>query len=275
MNINVSFASEPPENVIVREALSEYPFYRFTCKADTYTALEKVTITAGDKEYEGTLSGMDISVDGTGALLYNAGVVDSACPEFDTVHPISFRDTPISDIIANYGFSIDGAEMLSAEMSLFNMTHSDADMILALANMGSSPAFVDFKNRKIMFLNRLYKQKPVDVLAGFQAMYSRPVSIGYTISDPATALYGGSTAPNAVLEGGRPISHASGMLRNLAKNYNDLAALWSRKQTFTTAGQDIPVGSMVVSALTDDKRLIVAKEAVYTTRGARYTYWVV
>jgi hypothetical protein len=64
-------------------------------------------------------------------------------------------------------------------------------------------------------------------------------------------------------------------MRNLVKNYNDLAAMWSRKQMFTTAGQDIPVGSMVVSALTDDKRLIVAKEAVYTVRGARFTYWVV
>jgi hypothetical protein len=275
MNINISVASEPPEHIIIREALSEYPFYRFTCKVDSYTGLEKVMLTVGDKEYEGTLSGMDVSVDGTGALLYNAGAVDSACPVFDEAHPVSFRDTPISDIIANYGFEIDGPEMLSAEMSILNMSHSDADMVLALANMGSSPAFVDFKNKKITFLSRLYKQKPVDVLAGFQGTYSRPLSVGYTLSEPNATLYGGKETPNVVLEGGRPITHAAGVMASLVKNYNDLAALWSKKQTFTTDGQDIPVGSMVVSALTDDKRLVVAKEAVYTPRGARFTYWVV
>ena len=275
MNINISVASEPPESFIVREALSEYPFYRFTCKVDNYTALEKVTLTADDKEFEGVLSGMDVSVDGTGALLYNVGAVDSSCPAFDEVHPCSFKDTPIANMLAGYGFAIDGEDMLSAEMSLFNMVHSDADMILALANMGNVPAFVDFVNLKILFLDRLYKQDPVEVLAGFQATYSRPVSVGYTLSDPATALYGGAAAPNVVLEGGRPITHAPGLMRNLVKNYNDLASLWSRKQTFTVNGQDIPVGSMVISALTDDKRLIVAKESVYTTRGARFTYWVV
>lgn len=275
MNISISIASEPPENIIAREALSEYPFYRFTCKADSYTSCEKVKLQAGDKEFEGVLSGMDVSVDANGALLYNVGAVDSACPEFDKVHPTSFRDTPIADMIANYGFEIDGADMLSAEMSLLNMTHTDADMVLALANMGSSPAFIDFTNLKVMFLNRLYKQQPIEVLSGFQATYSRPVSVGYTLSEPGSTTYGGHEAPNVVLEGGRPNLRSAGIMRNLVKNYNDLAALWAKKQTFTTTGQDIPVGSMVISALTDDRRLVVAKESVYTTRGARFTYWVV
>lgn len=274
MNINISIASEQPDSFIVREALSEYPFYRFTCKVEAYTPMEKVTLTAGDKEFEGVLSGMDVSVDETGALLYNVGAVDSACPTFDEVHPISFKDTPIRNMIANYGFKVDG-DMLSFEMSLLNMTHSDADMVMALANLGSVPAFVDFVNLKVRFLNLLYKQDPVEVQAGFQATYSRPVAVGYTLSDPDTVVYGGSAAPNVVLEGGRPTARSAGVMRNLVKNYNDLAALWARKQMFTTVGQDIPVGAMVVSALTDDKRLIVAKESVYTTRGARFTYWVV
>lgn len=275
MNLTISVASEPPESFIVREALSEYPFYRFTCKVENYTALERVTLTADDKTFEGVLSGMDVSVDASGALLYNVGVVDSACPEFDKINPTSFVDTPISRMIENYGFDIDGSDMLSGEMSLFNMTHSDADMVLALANMGSAPAFVDFPNLKVMFLNRLYKQEPVEVVAGFQATYSRPVSVGYTLSSPGSTVYGGNDAPNAVLEGGHPTLRSSGIMRNLVKNYNDLAALWSRKQTFTVNGQDIPIGSTVISALTDDKRLIVAKESMYTTRGARFTYWVV
>lgn len=275
MNLGISVAAEPPESFIVREALSEYPFYRFTCKVENYTALERVTLTADDKTFEGVLSGMDVSVDASGALLYNVGAVDASCPEFDKVSPISFNAAPISDMIGHYGFTIDGSDMLSGEMSLLNMTHSAADMVLALANMGSSPAFVDFVNRKVMFLNRLYKQEPVEVLAGFQATYSRPVSVGYTLSDPGSATYGGNEAPNVVLEGGRPTLRSSGIMRNLVKNYNDLAALWSRKQTFTVNGQDIPIGSTVISALTDDKRLIVAKESLYTTRGARFTYWVV
>lgn len=275
MNLNISVASEPPESFIVREALSEYPFYRFTCKVENYTSLERVTLTADDKTFEGTLSGMDVSVDASGALLYNVGAVDASCPEFDKVNPMSFVDTPISSIIGNYGFDVDGADMLSAEMSLLNMTHSDADIVLALANMGNSPAFVDFTNLKVMFLNRLYKQEPIEVLAGFQATYSRPVSVGYTLSTPGSASFGGSSAPTAVLEGGRPINRSAGIMRNLAKNYNDLSALWARKQTFTVNSQDIPLGQTVVSALTNDKRLIVAKESVYTTRGARFTYWVV
>jgi hypothetical protein len=274
MNIGISIASEPPESFIVREALSEYPFYRFTCKVENYTSLEKVTLTAGDKEFEGVLSGMDVSVDATGALLYNVGAVDAGCPAFDEVHPISFKDTPIRDMIANYGFEVK-RDMLTPEMSLMNMTHSDADMVLALANLGSVPAFVDFSELKIHFLNLLYKQEPVEVQAGFQATYSRPVSVGFTLSDTDTAVYGGSGAPNVVLEGGRPTARTAGAMRNLVKNYNALASLWARKQMFTMEGQDIPVGSMVVSALTDDKRLIVAKESVYTTRGARFTYWVV
>lgn len=274
MNISISIASEQPESFIVREALSEYPFYRFTCKVESYTSLEKVTLTAGDKEFEGVLSGMDVSVDATGALLYNVGAVDSRCPAFDEVHPISFKDTPIRDMIANYGFKVEG-DMLTPEMSLLNMTHSDADMVLALANLGSIPAFVDFAELKVLFLSTLYKQDPVEVQAGFQATYSRPVSVGFTLSGTDTVEYGGASAPNVVLEGGRPTARSAGVMRNLVKNYNDLAAMWSRKQMFTTAGQDIPVGSMVVSALTDDKRLIVAKEAVYTVRGARFTYWVV
>lgn len=274
MNIGISIASEQPDSFIVREALSEYPFYRFTCKVESYTSLEKVTLTAGDKEFEGVLSGMDVSVDATGSLLYNVGAVDSRCPTFDEVHPISFKDTPIRDMIANYGFEVEG-DMLTPEMSLLNMTHSDADMVLALANLGSIPAFVDFAELKVLFLSTLYKQDPVEVQAGFQATYSRPVSVGFTLSEPDTAVYAGATAPNVVLEGGRPTARTAGAMRNLVKNYNDLATMWSRKQMFTTVGQDIPVGSMVVSALTDDKRLIVAKESVYTTRGARFTYWVI
>lgn len=273
MNISISIASEPPESFLVREALSEYPFYRFSCKADSYTDMGTVTLTADDKTYEGTLSGMDISVDATGNFLYNVGAVDSSCPVFDEVHPISFRDTPIKDIIAHYGFQL-AAEGLVTELSILNMTHSDADMVLALANLGPSPAFVDFMNKKVLFLNQLYKQDPVEVVAGFQATYSKPVSVGYLLSDNG-AVYGGNMAPSAVLEGGRPITHSAGTMAALVKNYNALAALWSRKQTFAVMEQDIPVGSMVVSALTEDKRLIVAKEAVYTVRGARFTYWVV
>lgn len=274
MNIKISGASEQPESFLVREALSEYPFYRFTCKADSFSGMDKVTLTAGDRTFVGTLSGMDVSADATGNLIYNVGAVDAACPPFDEIHPISFRDTPIKDMIGHYGFGIPG-DGLSAEMSLLNFTHSDADMVLALANLGTAPAFVDFVGRKVLFLNRLYKQKPVDVVAGFQATYSRPVSVGFTISDTDSVSYGGSVSPDAVLEGGRPITRSAGTMRNLVKNYNALAHLWARKQMFSVVDQDIPVGSMVVSALTDDKRLIVAKEAVYTVRGARYTYWVV
>ncbi len=274
MNIQISAASEQPESFLVREALSEYPFYRFTCKMDNFDTMNKVTLTADDKSFEGTLSGMDVSIDATGCLLYNVGAVDSRCPAYDEVHPISFRDTPIKDIIAHYGFQLEG-DGLVTEMSLLNFTHSDADMILTLANLGATPAFVDFINKKVLFLNQLYKQDPVEVMAGFQAMYSKPVSVGFTLSDAASATFGGSTSPNAVLEGGRPIAQAAGTMRNLVKNYNDLAKLWSRKQMFSVTDQDIPVGSMVISALTEDKRLIVAKEAVYTVRGARFTYWVV
>lgn len=274
MNIQISAASEQPESFLVREALSEYPFYRFTCKMDNFDTMNKVTLTADDKSFEGTLSGMDVSIDATGSLLYNVGAVDSRCPAYDEVHPISFRDTPIKDIIAHYGFQLEG-DGLVTEMSLLNFTHSDADMILTLANLGATPAFIDFVNKKVMFLNQLYKQDPVEVMAGFQAMYSKPVSIGFTLSDATSATFGGSASPNAVLEGGRPIAQAAGTMRNLVKNYNDLAKLWSRKQMFSVTDQDIPVGSMVISALTEDKRLIVAKEAVYTVRGARFTYWVV
>lgn len=274
MNIQISAASEQPESFLVREALSEYPFYRFTCKMDNFDTMNKVTLTADDKSFEGTLSGMDVSIDATGSLLYNVGAVDSRCPAYDEVHPISFRDTPIKDIIAHYGFQLEG-DGLVTEMSLLNFTHSDADMILTLANLGATPAFVDFINKKVLFLNQLYKQDPVEVMAGFQAMYSKPVSVGFTLSDETSATFGGSASPNAVLEGGRPIAQAAGTMRNLVKNYNDLAKLWSRKQMFSVTDQDIPVGSMVISALTDDKRLIVAKEAVYTVRGARFTYWVV
>ena len=274
MNIKISAASEQPESFLVREALSEYPFYRFTCKMDNFDTMNKVTLTADDKSFEGTLSGMDVSIDATGSLLYNVGAVDSRCPAYDEVHPISFRDTPIKDIIAHYGFQL-ASDGLVTEMSLLNFTHSDADMILTLANLGATPAFVDFVNKKVMFLNQLYKQDPVEVMAGFQAMYSKPVSIGFTLSDTTSATFGGSASPNAVLEGGRPIAQAAGTMRNLVKNYNDLAKLWSRKQMFSVTDQDIPVGSMVISALTEDKRLIVAKEAVYTVRGARFTYWVV
>ena len=274
MNIQISAASEQPESFLVREALSEYPFYRFTCKMDNFDTMNKVTLTADDKSFEGTLSGMDVSIDATGSLLYNVGAVDSRCPAYDEVHPISFRDTPIKDIIAHYGFQLEG-DGLVTEMSLLNFTHSDADMILTLANLGATPAFVDFVNKKVMFLNQLYKQDPVEVMAGFQAMYSKPVSVGFTLSDATSATFGGSASPNAVLEGGRPIAQAAGTMRNLVKNYNDLAKLWSRKQMFSVTDQDIPVGSMVISALTEDKRLIVAKEAVYTVRGARFTYWVV
>ena len=274
MNINISIATEQPDNFIVREALSEYPFYRFTCKTDTFSTVDSVTLTAGDKTFEGVLSGMDVSIDGTGNLIYNVGAVDSACPAFDEVHPISFTDTPIKDMIANYGFEL-ATDGLTTEMSLLNFTRSDAEMVLMLANLGATPAFVDFPNLKVLFLNQLYKQDPIEVMAGFQATYSRAVSVGFTLSDTETTLYGGHTAPNTVIEGGRPITKSAGAMRNLVKNYNDLAALWSRKQMFSVVDQDIPVGSMVVSALTDDKRLIVAKEAVYTVRGARYTYWVV
>lgn len=274
MNIQISAASEQPESFLVREALSEYPFYRFTCKMDNFDTMNKVTLTADDKSFEGTLSGMDVSIDATGSLLYNVGAVDSRCPAYDEVHPISFRDTPIKDIIVHYGFQLEG-DGLVTEMSLLNFTHSDADMILTLANLGATPAFIDFVNKKVMFLNQLYKQDPVEVMAGFQAMYSKPVSIGFTLSDTTSATFGGSASPNAVLEGGRPIAQAAGTMRNLVKNYNDLAKLWSRKQMFSVTDQDIPVGSMVISALTEDKRLIVAKEAVYTVRGARFTYWVV
>lgn len=274
MNIKISIASEQPESFLVREALSEYPFYRFTCRADHYTTVDKVTLSADDKSFEGTLSGMDVSVDATGGLLYNVGAVDSACPAFDEVHPISFKDAPIKDMIGHYGFELE-TDGLSAEMSLLNMSHSDADMVLALANMGATPAFVDFSELKVMFLNQLYKQDPVEVLAGFQAMYSRPVSVGYTLSDSSGAMYGGNGMPNTVIEAGRPIVASSGAMRNLVKNYNDLAALWSRRQMFSVVDQDIPVGKMVVSSLTEDKRLIVAKESQYTVRGARYTYWVV
>ena len=274
MNIQISVASEQPESFLVREALSEYPFYRFTCKMDNFDTMNKVALTADDKSFEGTLSGMDVSIDATGSLLYNVGAVDARCPAYDEVHPISFRDTPIKDIIAHYGFQLAG-DGLVTEMSLLNFTHSDADMILTLANLGATPAFVDFVNKKAMFLNQLYKQDPVEVMAGFQAMYSKPVSIGFTLSDTTSSTFGGSASPNAVLEGGRPIAQAAGTMRNLVKNYNDLAKLWSRKQMFSVTDQDIPVGSMVISALTEDKRLIVAKEAVYTVRGARFTYWVV
>lgn len=274
MNIQISAASEQPESFLVREALSEYPFYRFTCKMDHFDTMNKVNLTADDKLFEGILSGMDVSIDATGCLLYNVGAVDSRCLAYDEVHPISFRDTPIKDIIAHYGFQLVG-DGLAAEMSLLNFTHSDADMILTLANLGATPAFIDFVNKKVMFLNHLYKQDPVEVMAGFQAMYSKPVSVGFTLSDDASSTFGGSSSPNVVLEGGRPIAQSAGTMRNLVKNYNDLAKLWSRKQMFSVTDQDIPVGSMVVSALTEDKRLIVAKEAVYTVRGARYTYWVV
>lgn len=274
MNISISIASEQPESFLVREALSEYPFYRFTCKADMFSDMGRVTLTAGDRTFEGTLSGMDVSADATGCLLYNVGAVDAACPEYDKVHPISFTDTPIKNMIAHYGFALAG-EGLTAEMSLLNMAHSDADMVLALANLGGTPAFVDFVNRKVLFLNQLYKQEPVEVSAGFQATYSRPVSVGYTVSNSEATVYGGSISPDTVLECGRPITKSAGMLRSLAKNYNDLAKLWSRKQMFSVVDQDIPVGSMVVSALTEDKRLIVAKESIFTIRGARFTYWVV
>lgn len=274
MNINISIATEQPDSFLVREALSEYPFYRFACKADTYSAVDKVTLTAGDRSFEGVLSGMDVLVDGSGDFIYNVGVVHSSCPGLDNIHPVSFRDMPIKDMIEHYGFEL-SAEGLSTEMSLLNFTHSDADIVLTLANLGTTPAFVDFVNKKVLFFNQLYKQEPVEVVAGFKATYSRPVSIGFTLSDPMTTSYGGNIAPRSVIEGGCPITKSAGAMRNLVKNYNDLAALWSRKQMFSVVDQDIPVGSMVVSALTDDKRLIVAKEAVYTVRGARYTYWVV
>lgn len=275
MNIGISIASETPESFIVREALSEYPFYRFTCACDSYTDMAKVTLTADDRTFEGTVSGMDISVDASGRLLYNAGAVDATCPDLDAVHPISFQDTPLSGIIKHYGFEVDGEDDLSAEMSILNTTYSDANMAIAIANLGNSPAFVDFTKRKVHFLNRLYSQEPIEVMAGFQATYSRPVSIGYVLSDPTATTYGGNASPHAVLQGGRPILYSNGVMRNLAKNYNDLAALWAKKQMFAVPDQDIPLGSMVISELTGAKRLVVAKESTYTARGARYSYWVV
>lgn len=244
-------------SAIVRKALSGFTFVEFNIPMDSYTDAPKFELTIDNLKQEYVTTGCEVHMQADGkAVAHIVGMLEGQSKWMD-FKPLSVESADTSDLLKGMGLK-DGPKV---KVSFVNLMLSKGQLAIALANMSSKMAFLDFENSRVVYYTDLYKQKPLKVQGIFSRTYSRPPVAGYMGWD---SNVNGKYPKDAqtILPFGNYTTVNTSVMEALATNCNEISNIFSDMQCFT-ATHTCDLGITVMSNLTYDKKVIVAAEEHY------------
>lgn len=184
-------------------------------------------------------------------------------------YPISVYNGTLTDQLKILGLSSD----LDYKVSFTLLDKTKGQVAIALANMGKSVHFVDFNTKQVLKYATLYKAEPIVVNSVFKVLKSRTQlvgSIGW--SDVINMDVPGQIT--GLVSYGLPTNLSQLNVNYLIANLNELTTLYSELQVFVTS-TEIPLGSTIVSPMSNDKRVVVAVTEFWNTTGCSRQYYCV
>lgn len=256
------------EHLKILRALSRCTFVELSLPLDSYADTETFTITT-DKEYEFQITGSEVFPEVGSQVLLKATAIMKDQMGFLQLKPTSFDEATGETILGSVGISGGPKDKLS----LVNLTLTQGQLAILVANATAKMAFVDFESRQVKYYEDLYKEKAIEAPVKFRRIVSRVPQVG-------AYLYGGTNegivpdGVTAMVPFGEDLNLPSAVLRHFVENYNNIAALFSGLQSFVWE-KDLPLGATVISPLTKSKVVVCAREEVWTVQGHTSVYYAV
>jgi len=242
------------DGVVRHKALSAYTFVEFTVPVETYSdaPVFSMTIDNVTDDYE-VLASEVYMRPGDKTVVKITAIRSGQRSWFDT-YPVSVDSAEAATILNSLGIS-NGPQV---PVTLLNLFLTRGQLAIVLANMSPKTAFVDFSENKVLYYSDMYKQKPTQVQVAFRRIYSHAPIAGYVGWEQlVTGVFPKDT--QVVLPFGQFGNVDQVTMENLMNNCNDISKLFSDMQ-IVTLPYELPLGSTVLSALTHDKKVIVAIE---------------
>lgn len=242
---------------IIRKSLSGLTFVELNVPISTYSDFKKFDVTIDSLKRTFATSGCEVRMqEGAKTMLHITGMLDSQCHWMDA-KPASLDSADVAGYLETLQIS-NGPHV---QTSFINLSLTKGQLAIALANMSSKTAFIDFEKNTAVYYSDLYKKKPIQVTGIFSRMYTRPPMAGYLgWDDGYTANF--PRDAQVILPFGQFTNTESVVMENLAENCNSISRIFSDMQSFT-ASHTCELGDTVISNLTHDKKIIVAAEEHY------------
>lgn len=257
------------EQLKMMRALSRCTFVEVSLPLDNYVDADTFTVTT-DKEYEFVITSSEVyPADGSQVIFKATGVRKDQMP-FLQLKPSSFGDEATAETILG---SVGIAGGSKEKLSLVNLTLTQGQLAILIANSTAKTALVDFEAKQVKYYEDLYKEKAQEVPVKFRRIVTRVPQAG-------AYLYGGANE-GVVPEGvttmvpfGEDLNLPASVMKHFVENYNNLAALFAGLQSFVWE-KDLELGASVLSPLTKSKAIVVAREEIWTTQGHTSIYYAV
>ena len=242
------------DGVITRKALSGYTFSELTVPVDTYSDSPKFTLTTDNVTAEYQIVGSEVYMRSGEKTVVKVNAVLASQVKWMEAYPFSVDSTGISDILNSMGIS--GGPNIP--ITMLNLFLNRGQTAIVLANMSPKTAFVDFTGERVLYYSDLYKQKAMQLSVAFRRIYARVPLAGYIGWDSNVNGFFPDDM-QSVVPFGQFNNIDETTMQNLLNNCNEIARLFSDMQIFTQS-TEIPLGSVVLSPLTYDKKVVVACE---------------
>lgn len=257
------------DGVIIRKALSGYTFVEFDIPVDSYNDSPKFTLSTDGPTIEYKIVGSEVFMKPGAQTLVKISAIKADQEKWMTTNPASYEDIDVQDVLK--GLNIENGP--NFKTSLVNLFLNDGQFAIMLANMSAKTAFVDFNKQEVLYYSDLYKQKATIVKAPFRRLYGRPSLAGYLgWEESAVGSYPGDT--QEILPFGQFNNLDRLTLDNLVNNCNEINKMCSDLQMFVSP-EPFELGTIVLSQLTLDKRMIVAVEEQWDNQTPINTYYTI
>lgn len=257
------------ERLKITKALSGYTFVEVSLPLDTYVDAPSFTITT-ETEQEFVVTGSEVypAFDNTQVVL-KATAIRKDMEPFLQIKPVSFDEASAEKILGSVGIKGGSKE----KYTFVNLSLTQGQLAILVANGTPRTAFVDFENRKVLYYEELYKEKAQEVNAKFRRIVTRvPITGAYLYDKANEGVVPDGAQTMAQL--GESLNLGNYTMKRFLDNYNNLCNLFAGLQTFVW-DQDLPLGSCVLSPLTMTKCIVCAMEQVWTMEGHTTIYYAI
>jgi len=236
---------------------------------DSYVDTDTFTITT-DREYEFRITSSEVYPVAGSQVIFKATAVLKDQEPFLQLKPASFGDEATAETILG---SVGIAGGSKEKLSLVNLTLTQGQLAVLIANATARTAFVDFEERRVKYYEDLYKEKAQEAPVKFRRITTRVPQAG-------AYLYGSANecvvpeGTTAVVPFGEDLNLPASVLKHFVGNYNNLALLFAGLQSFVWE-KDLALGTSVLSPLTKVKAIVCAREEIWTTQGHTSIYYAV
>lgn len=256
------------EQLKVMRALSGCTFVETSLPLDSYDDATTFTVTT-DKEYEFLLTGSEVYPAAGSQVILKATAVLKDQEEFLQLKPVSFDEATGEKVLGSIGISGGSKE----KITLVNLSLTQGQLAILVANATAKTAFVDFEARQVKYYEDLYKEKAVEVPVKFRRIVSRvPQAGAYIYGKSNEGIIPGNAT--VMIPFGEDLNLPSSVLKHFVENYNSLANLFAGLQSFVWE-KDLELGATVLSPLTKSKLVVCAREEVWTAQGHTSIYYAV